>query len=81
MTCFRDEYPKGSEDAFYTVYGSLKWFLKALDLEKYLKGFEELLKYVEGTELWPFTVSILALVIMEFTVVEIFYGTTTRILG
>ena len=83
--------PKGSEDAFYTVYGALKWFLKALDLEKYveeyLKEFEEFLKYVQGTELWPLTISILALVVMELAIMGIYCGTwitidtTTSILG
>ena len=83
--------PKGSEDAFYTVYGALKWFLKTLDLEKYveeyLREFEEFLKYVQGTELWPLIVSILALVVMELAVMGIYCGTwitidtTTSILG
>ncbi|MBO3802887.1 MAG: hypothetical protein JTT11_03280 [Candidatus Brockarchaeota archaeon] len=83
--------PKGSEDTFYFVYGTLKWFLKALDLlkyvEEYLKSFEEFLKYVQGTELWPLIISILALVVMELAVMGAFYcalvtvGTTTRVLG
>ena len=83
--------PKGSEDAFFTVYGALKWFLKALDLlkyiEEYLKGFEEFLKYVQGTILWPITISILSLVVTIFAIIAIYYGTvitvgtTARVLG
>jgi len=83
--------PKGSEDAFYMVYGTFKWFLKALDLlkyvEEYLKPFEEFLKYVQGTELWPLIISILALVVMELAVMLVYCGTwitidtTTSILG
>jgi len=83
--------PKGSEDAFFTVYGAFKWFLKALDLlkyiEKYLKGFEEFLKYLQGTFLWPITISILSLVVTIFAVIAIYYGTvitigtTTRVLS
>lgn len=73
------------------MYGAFKWFLKALDLlkyiEEYLKGFEEFLKYVQGTELWPLTISILALVVMELAVMGIYcgtvitVGTTTWVLG
>jgi hypothetical protein len=73
------------------VYGAFKWFLKALDLlkyvEKYLKPFEEFLKYVRGTELWPLIISILALVVMELAVMLVYCGTwitidtTTSILG
>ena len=83
--------PEGSEDAFYFVYGAFKWFLKALDLlkyvEEYLKPFEDFLKYVQGTELWPLIVSILALVVMELAVTLIYCGTwmtietTSSILG
>jgi len=83
--------PKGSEDAFFTVYGALKWLLKALDLlkyiEEYLKGFEEFLRYVQGTFLWPITISILSLVVTIFAIIAIYYGTvitvgtTARVLG
>lgn len=83
--------PKGSEDAFYTVYDAFKGFLKALDLlkyvEEYLKPFEEFIKYVQGTELWPLIISILALVVMELAVTAIYCGTwmtietTSSILG
>jgi len=71
--------PKGSEDAFYTVYGAFKWSLKALGIlqyfEEYLKPFEEFLIYVRGTELWPLIISFLALVVMELAVTVIYCGT------
>jgi len=71
--------PKGSEDAFYTVYGAFKWSLKVLGIlkyvEDYLKPFEEFLEYVRGTELWPLIISILALVVMELAVTVIYCGT------
>jgi len=83
--------PKGSEEAFFTVYGFYKWLAQVLGLgkyvDKYLKGFEEFLKYVQGTFLWPLTVSILALVVMELSMLAVFcgtwatVGTTARVLG
>lgn len=67
------------ENAFFAVYGLLKWLAQVLSLEKYVneyfKVFEEFIKIVQGTPLWPLVVSILTLVVMMFTAIGIFYGT------
>lgn len=56
--------PKGAEVVFWTKFGFVKWVAELLKVAEYLKDFEEYLKYLQGTELWPLTVSILSFVCM-----------------
>jgi len=78
--------PKGAEEVFWVEFGIVKWLAVLLRVDEYLKDFEEFLKYLQGTELWPLIVSILSMVCMIFSLIGTFLGTkaivgtTTRIL-
>lgn len=79
--------PKGAEEVFWVEFGIAKWLAKLLEIDEYLKDFEEMLKYLQGTEFWPIIVSILSMVCMVFSLLVAFcgtraiVGTTTRILS
>lgn len=79
--------PKGAEEVFWVEFGIAKWLAGLVGVDEHLKDFEEMLKYLQGTELWPIEVSILSMVCMIFSLLVAFVGTraivgtTTRVLA
>jgi len=67
--------PKGAEDVFWAEFGIAKFLAGLLGIDEFLKPFEEMLKYLQGTELWPLIVSILSIVCMIFSLLVAFAGT------
>ncbi|MBO3804152.1 MAG: hypothetical protein JTT11_09870 [Candidatus Brockarchaeota archaeon] len=77
--------PNGSEEVFFAVFVFVKWIARIIGVPDLFKEFEEFIKYLQGTPMWPLAATILAYSLMAFSIWVTFYGSkvafvaTTRI--
>lgn len=71
--------PQGSEEAFFSAFGFIKWLAESLGAKDLFGDFEEFIKDLQGTPFWTLAVTILACSLMGFSIWTTYYGTRVTV--